>query len=715
MDPQQDIPFEKIGGYRILRRLATGGTSDVLLAKAEGPHGFERTVVLKLLLAHFRNEELMEKMFAREAAAYARLSHPAIVKLYDFFAAEGQLVMVLEYVDGIPLNKLRAMLKGTGELLDDRSSIFIASRVFAALAAAHGATDPATGELAPVIHRDVNPSNVLIPWDGHVKLADFGIAKVAGIQGDTQAGFIKGTYGYMAPEQVKGEQVTVRADVYAASLLLWELLARRKAIQRGALPEMEVLRAMAEPSIVPLDVLRPDLPERVRNAVERGLEIEPERRTITADEMLAVLRDTVPSVEGRAVLVDVLTRARPGFNPQANKQSVAPDVDAAFDAIIEHRPAMGSDVNPLARTALGLGNVPAMAARLEPAPQVVIGGRAPSVRMKLEDRLPASERGERPLRREPTIRGISPVQPPPYVDIERPAPATLPPPGMLGPPSLPPTFGATLSSRPPPALAIASPSAPMHVPLSTPPPPPPDTASFDPFPVSTMGTPRAPLYMTPAPEAPPESPPAFDKRSQPTITSEARRRRGLMWALFAGLALLGSAAVVAGLMLSPKDARRGGGAPQGSLSAVPAPAVPPPSAPPKASASAAPVGSARPQASASPGLPTWSSPVASVTPPASASSKPAASASAAPSASAPAPASSPASTATGTAPPPGYGEVRSPASSAGHRIFVDEKVVGTAPDPVRVRCGTHSIRIGSRGVPRTVDVPCGGAVSITEK
>ena len=717
MDPQQDIPFEKIGGYRILRRLATGGTSDVLLAKAEGPHGFERTVVLKLLLAHFRNEELMEKMFAREAAAYARLSHPAIVKLYDFFAAEGQLVMVLEYVDGIPLNKLRAMLKGTGELLDDRSSIFIASRVFAALAAAHNATDPDTGELAPVIHRDVNPSNVLIPWDGHVKLADFGIAKVAGIQGDTQAGFIKGTYGYMAPEQVKGEHVTVRADVYAASLLLWELLARRKAIQRGALPEMEVLRAMAEPSIVPLDVLRPDLPERLRNAVERGLEIEPERRTITADEMLAVLRDTVPSLEGRAVLVDVLTRARPGFNPQARKPlSAAPDVDAAFDAIMEQRPPMASDVNPLARTALGLGNVPAIAARVEAAPQVVIGGRAPgSARMKIEDRLPASERGERPLRREPTIRGISPVQPPPpYVDIERPAPATLPPPGMLGPPSLPPTFGATLSSRPPPALAIASPSAPMHVPLSTPPPPPPDTASFDPFPVSPMGTPNAPLYMTPAPEAPPESQPALDKRSQPTITSEARKRRGLMWALVAGLALLGSGAVVAGLMLSPKNARKGGGAPQGSLSAVPPHPVPSASAPPKASASAAAsAGSARPQASAAPGLPTWSSPVSSVTASASASSKPAVSA--APSASAPATASGAASAATGTASPPGYGEVRSPASSAGHRIFVDDKVVGTAPDPVRVRCGSHSIRIGSHGVARTVDVPCGGAVSITEK
>src|SRR6202035_781545 len=129
---------------------------------------------------------------------------------------------------------------------------------------------------------DVNPSNILIPWDGHVKLADFGIAKVSGVASDTQAGFIKGTYGYMAPEQVRGEPITVRTDVYAAALLLWELLARRKAIQRGALPEMEVLRAMAEPSLVSLDVLRPDLSPRLRDAVARGLEPSPDQRNLTA-------------------------------------------------------------------------------------------------------------------------------------------------------------------------------------------------------------------------------------------------------------------------------------------------------------------------------------------------------------------------------------------------------------------------------------------------
>ena len=131
----------------MLRRLATGGTSDVLLARAEGPHGFERVVVLKLLLQQYRDDETFERMFAREAAAYARLSHPAIVKLYDFFSDAGQLVMVLEYVDGLPLHKLRALLKPRGIVVDDRAAMFVAWRIFGALSAAHSARDPADGRV----------------------------------------------------------------------------------------------------------------------------------------------------------------------------------------------------------------------------------------------------------------------------------------------------------------------------------------------------------------------------------------------------------------------------------------------------------------------------------------------------------------------------------------------------------------------------------------
>jgi serine/threonine protein kinase len=339
--PDPSLPTQ-LGGFRVVRRLASGGTSDVLLARAEGPHGFERLVALKVMLHRLRADPAFERMFAREASAYARLAHPAIVKMLDFFSADGQLVMVLEYVDGLPLNKLRAMLSIAGVRLDDRASIFIASRIFAALAAAHAARDPESGEFSPVIHRDINPSNVLIPWDGHVKLADFGIAKVSGQPGDTKSGFIKGTYGYMAPEQVRGESVTVRADVYAATLLLWELLARRKAIQRGALPEVEVLKAMATPQFPTLDSLRPDVAAVVRDAVRRGLEPHPDKRGITADEMGGILRGVIDGEQARGLLVETLARVRPA--PRTTDLAVTQSRSAsqADDTLVQKRPPLAA-------------------------------------------------------------------------------------------------------------------------------------------------------------------------------------------------------------------------------------------------------------------------------------------------------------------------------------------------------------------------------------
>jgi serine/threonine-protein kinase len=326
---QEGLP-QTIAGFRVVRRLATGGTSDVLLARANGPNGFERSVVLKLLLAQYKDDPSFERMFAIEAAAYARLAHPSIVKLYDFFASGDQLVMVLEHVDGLPLNALRAALMNAGEVLEDRAVFYLMSRVFAALAAAHAARDPETRELSPVIHRDVNPSNVLIHRDGSVKLADFGIAKVTGMAGDTKTGFIKGTFGYMSPEQVRGEQVTVRADVYAATLLLWELLARRRAIQHGALSDLEALRAMAHPNIVSLDVLRGDLSADLRKIIARGLEPVAESRAVTAAELSEALEQAGSAEEGRARLISAVEKASSAGVASFSQTIPAPSVSESM-------------------------------------------------------------------------------------------------------------------------------------------------------------------------------------------------------------------------------------------------------------------------------------------------------------------------------------------------------------------------------------------------
>ena len=727
---EQDVPFERIGGYRILRRLATGGTSDVLLARAEGPHGFERTVVLKLLLQQFRRDAPMEKMFAREAAAYARLSHPAIVKLYDFFSAEGQLVMVLEFIDGLPLNRFRAMLRKGGEQLDDRASIFVASRIFAALAAAHGARDPETGEFAPVIHRDVNPSNVLIPWDGHVKLADFGIAKVAGVSSDTQAGFIKGTYGYMAPEQVRGEPVTVRTDVYAASLLLWELLARRKAIQRGALPEMEVLRAMAEPSLPSLDVLRPDLPQRLREAVSRGLESSPDARSVTADEMLIVLRESVTSNEGRNVLAELLGRAkqendlmRSGAPPnvaEGGGSSAPRAMPTPRPPAVQPPKPTAPSITDLSRTALGIGQVAAVmptgSARTAAAPPPSTRGSlpknaAPALRPVVQMPTPAEGVGVyrsvtaagRPAEeRVMTAMGVAP--PPPHVlsDSSRP-PALAESPAAS---SLPPIFDANANDDSmPPALTGASPNSPAMPPalpsldatvrVPTPPPPPPPAALWAALlqteqqaaSIAPMSTP-APAQASPIPTPPPPPPPAMPALPIAPAPAAPMPPRGFTplpqidrgtlkeipldgaigsrgtYALIAGILLVASAAIVGALFF----AHRSPAAPT-PIASLPITATPTPTATPTATATATPTATPTPTATSTP-------------PP--------------------------------TRPTAAYdGTIVTPAKSGGHRVFVDGRYAGDSPGPIKVRCGTHSVKIGSGGTTHPVDVPCGGEIMVT--
>ncbi|MFO0736244.1 MAG: protein kinase [Labilithrix sp.] len=376
----ESSPVERIGAYRVVRRLATGGTSDVLLAKAEGPHGFERTVVLKVLLSHFGKDDEVAKMFAREASAYARLSHPAIVRLFDFFAVPGsdpkkggQLVMVLEFVDGPPLARLKSMAKAIGKELDDKASIYIAACIFDALAAAHSAVDDAQLP-APVIHRDVNPSNVLIPWDGYPKLADFGVAKVTGLGHHSVIGMIKGTYGYMAPEQVTGgEAVTPRSDVYAAGIVLWELLARRRAFQRGALPEVEALRAMAEPRLPALESIRSDIDRTVRESLRRCLEPRADKRKITAEEMVSILHAIVPPDQGRERLMSLLGLVRNDARAVNAQGSVAPPPMPTAprsepllpDVVIPGAPKMAPDFG--AHTMSGLG-APATSKGVAPPP-----------------------------------------------------------------------------------------------------------------------------------------------------------------------------------------------------------------------------------------------------------------------------------------------------------------------------------------------------------
>ena len=271
---------DAVGPHRIVRCLAVTSTCEIDHAVTFGPFGFERDVVLKRILAGLDPDEAIRAggRLLREAAALARLSHPAIVRLYELTEHAGAPVLVLEHVDGLSLAQLLDAFDANGAPLDDACALYIGYRVFCALGAAHRACDPLTGAPAPVVHGDVAPSNVLVPWDGHVKLADF----------DLSSGHGLGTPGFTAPERMRGGAASTRSDVFSACALLRELLVRAGG---------------AAPTDASLSEARPGLHPGLTDMIEHGLSPDHRARTVTAAEIAARLRDVVDVELARERLV----------------------------------------------------------------------------------------------------------------------------------------------------------------------------------------------------------------------------------------------------------------------------------------------------------------------------------------------------------------------------------------------------------------------------
>jgi len=214
------------GKYRVLAQLGQGGTADVSLAVANGPSGFNKLVVLKSMKVTLRDEPDLARMFLNEARLAARLSHPNIVQTNEVFEFEGLPVIVMEYLEGQPLSSVNGRAQGS-ERLTTAMQLKVLSEALAGLHYSHELED-FDGSPLGLVHRDVSPHNVFITFDGQVKVLDFGIAKLASSRHHTATGVVKGKLHYMAPEQIVGDAVDRRADVYAAGVMLWEVAAGQR-------------------------------------------------------------------------------------------------------------------------------------------------------------------------------------------------------------------------------------------------------------------------------------------------------------------------------------------------------------------------------------------------------------------------------------------------------------------------------------------------------
>jgi serine/threonine protein kinase len=279
-----------LGRYRVLRRLALGGMGAVYLARTEGARGFSKPVVVKRILPIWGGDEEIVSLFAREARILSQLQDPGIVSVMDFGQlADGTLVMVLDYVHGYHLQHWQAYLRITQGQMPVEMALHIMLRVLSALQYAHTFLKP-DGKLLAVVHRDVSPTNILLDTSGNVKLVDFGIARAEGDSNEykTEAPQLRGKFGYLAPELFTGAPPTPQSDVYAAGVVLYELLIGDNPFRgREVTDSYHKALTVDAPSV---SSLRDDATENLSAVIAKALAKDPAERYASAADFADALR-----------------------------------------------------------------------------------------------------------------------------------------------------------------------------------------------------------------------------------------------------------------------------------------------------------------------------------------------------------------------------------------------------------------------------------------
>jgi eukaryotic-like serine/threonine-protein kinase len=290
------------GRYQLLERLAVGGMAEIFKAKMSGAHGFEKTVVIKRILPHLASDPSFLQMFITEAKVTVELVHPKIVQVFEFGEVEGQLYIALEFVDGLDCLALLRACAHRRARLPARLAVHIAAEVLDALDYAHQKRN-AEGEALGIVHRDISPSNVFLARRGDVKLGDFGIARVHERTSKTQAGTLKGKYGYMSPEQVIGGDLDGRSDIFSVGIVLAEMLmGRRLFVAPG---DLDVLLMVRDARLDRLDKYGADIEPELRNIVVKTLMRNPDDRFATAGECRDGLLDWLMLKRWRVSAADV--------------------------------------------------------------------------------------------------------------------------------------------------------------------------------------------------------------------------------------------------------------------------------------------------------------------------------------------------------------------------------------------------------------------------
>lgn len=338
--PQAEI----FGKYQMLSRIASGGMAEVWLARSSSLGGFEKLLAIKRMRPSLSRSQAFVSMFIDEAKLTVQLAHPNVVQVFDFGRVDDDYFMAMEYVEGVDLFNLVRQAKLRETRLPVAMCVYILRGVFDALNHAH---QGGPRHLEPVVHRDVSPQNVLVSYDGHVKVGDFGIAKAASELEQTVRGEVFGKLAYVSPEQCRGDQVDEATDLWAAGVVLHELLSNRRLFARGN--DLETMDAVECDPIPRPSEFNEDVPEALDELVMATLQRDPTQRLRSAREAaerMAIIQSKhypeVTQYKLTECILDLWTgeppRILPGGAPQPASET-EPEGEDTRD--LRRRPAQG--------------------------------------------------------------------------------------------------------------------------------------------------------------------------------------------------------------------------------------------------------------------------------------------------------------------------------------------------------------------------------------
>lgn len=291
--------YERFGKYLILDHLIDGGMATVCRARHLGEQA-NKMVAIKMVQPQYSNDENYVRMFQDELKITFSMSHPNIMQVYDYGKVNGQLYTAMEYIHGANLKDFNDRLKERNQIFPTHICCFIISQVCQGLHYAHTFKDKLTGRPYKIVHRDITPHNIMLTYDGSVKVIDFGIAKANTNSEATQVGTIKGKLSYLAPEYLEGFELDARYDEFAVGITLWEMLCSRKLFQ--AKNELSVLKQIQACKITPPSHINPNVPRELDEIVLKALSKDRNHRYENLDQM-------------NRALVRFLYSNYPDFNP----------------------------------------------------------------------------------------------------------------------------------------------------------------------------------------------------------------------------------------------------------------------------------------------------------------------------------------------------------------------------------------------------------------